>query len=326
MQAAAASQQTSEARLVDEHFMKTNLSQMSTKSEPAAYSLYGYQSQALPHKYVSKDQLQQQLCKEEKLDKFSPKSLTVKDVQRVSQATPPRAATTSAKPASSHASYSSQLIQEGLIPNPAYASTNTTSNSMSALVNMSMYAGSHIPDRFTKEKSPVVKSEPVALPRSSHSQLPLVSSTGGSSIGTSFKSFVETAITQAYYKDIEEQRSKVVSPTRSPPMAATASIKSEKLSNGAADTDSDTLSAPSPTLSVKADGHGSKPCHPKMKLKKEWLQRHTEGGTACPNSSSSPTSAASGTLLNSSNASNLSETTTSASETESEQQVISHTI
>lgn len=331
-------QPSSEARLVEEHFMKAGLSQIPSKSEQAAYSLFGYQSQAFPHKYVSKDQLQQQLCKDEKLDKSSPKLLANKDVnKRLSQATPPRTVTSSSEPISSHANYSSQLIQEGLIPNPAYAPhgsvatntpTNNASNSISALVNMSMYAGSHIADRYNKDKSPTVKSEPVSISKNSPPPLMAPSMPANNpennaqqpALMESFKSFVEKAVAQAFYKDVEEQKKKT-SPTRSPPLTMSASVKSEKTSNGTMDTDSDTLSAPSPTLSVKTEGQDSKPCHPKMKLKKEWLQRHAEGGTSCPTSSASPTSAASGTLLNSSTTSNLSETTTSASETESEQQV-----
>lgn len=346
----AAQQTTSEARLVEEHFMKAGLGHMAVKSEPgpAAYSLYGYQSQAFPHKYVSKDQLQQQLCKEERLDKSSSKLAAAKEAAN-KLATPPRTVTTSAESSiGSHANYSSQLIQEGLIPNPAYAphaphgsaSTNTpssnSSNSMSALVNMSLYAGRDIADRYNKDKSPTIKSEPRVQSRNSQSHAPSVPSTVVTSSNAneqqqpglmkSFKTYIENAVTQAFYKDIEEQKSKG-SPTRSPMAMGAGSVKLEKsTSNGAMDTDSDTLSAPSPTLSVKTEGQDCKPCHPKMKLKKEWLQRHAEGGATCPTTSSSPTSAASGTLLNSSNASNLSETTTSASETESEQQVIAYTI
>ena len=332
IQAGTSGQQaSSEAKLVEEHFIKAGLSTQvaSSKPEQAAYSLYGYQSQPYPHKYVSKDQLQQQLCKDEKTDKSSPKLLLGKDSnKRISQGVPPRTATGSVEPANTHASFSNQLIQEGLIPNPAYAShssvasnvSNNASNSMSALVNMSKHAGSHIADRFVKDKSPTVKSEPVSISKNNQSSLPTSATPSLKTqppLYRSFRAFVENTVTKAFFKSDEEQ--KKVSPTRSPPPAAT--VKSEKLSNGTIDTDSDTLSAPSPTLSIKTEGADSKPCHPKMKLKKEWLQRHAEGGVICPTSSSSPTSAASGTLLNSSTTSNMSETTTSASETESEQQV-----
>ena len=323
-------QQSSEAKLVEEHFMKAGLSRLPPKSEPApAYSLYGYQP--FQRNYVSKDQLQQQLIKDEKaaaaaaMDTKSPKSHPTSQ-EAVSK--PSSQQTTQSRPsvAPSH-----QLIQEGLIPNPAYTphaststtSTSNTSSSISALMNMSnIYAASQASaDRYNRDKSQTVKSEPSAqstmLPSRTNPLMPGAASTSmepGEQPSlmniNSFKSIVEHAVDQAFLK---EKKSR---PQPSPPPTSTQSVKSEKV-NGTMDTDSDTLSAPSPTLSIKTESQDATPCHPKMKLKKEWKQRHTEGGGA---TSSSPTSV-SGSALNNSNTSQHSETTTSASETENEQQV-----
>lgn len=332
-------QSSSPAKLVDEHFMKAGLAQLPPKSELTEYSLYGYQSQSFPYKYVSRDQLQRQLCEDEKIETKDIKppiqTLAGKDLSKPTQrSTPPR---TASQPTGSHAIYSNQLIQEGLIPNPVYnprvsvpgtVPTNDASSSISALVSMSMQAGNHLVagDRYSKDSPQTsVKSQP-GLPARSSQSMSLPSTTSSANTSTypqSFKSFVETAVTQAFYKDMElEEQKKKSSPPRSPTVAVNPAIKSEKTNNGTMDTDSDTLSAPSPTLSVKTESQEAKPCHPKMKLKKEWLQRHTECGVAAPTSSSSPTSqTASAPLLNNSSVSNLSETTTSASETEAENQV-----
>lgn len=321
-------QQSSEAKLVEEHFMKAGLSRLPPKSEQApAYSLYGYQP--FQRNYVSKDQLQQQLIKEEKLsvmDTKSPKSLPTSQ-EAVSKSS---SQTTQSRPS---VTPSHQLIQEGLIPNPAYTphastsatSTSNTSSSISALMNMSnIYAASQA-DRYNREKAQTVKSEPSApssvLPTRTNPLLPGAASTSmepGEQASlmnmNSFKSIVEHAVTQAFLKDVEAQEKKS-RPQPSPPATSTQSVKSEKV-NGTMDTDSDTLSAPSPTLSIKAESQDATPCHPKMKLKKEWKQMQEGGGAT----SSSPTSVT-GSVLNNSNTSQHSETTTSASETENEHQV-----
>lgn len=328
-------QQSSEAKLVEEHFMKAGLSQLPPKtSEQAAaeYSLYGYQP--FQHKFVSKDQLQQQLIKDEKMDSKSPKSMSSSSSRDTSKPNS-KTVTPSRPPASaphSHANYSNQLIQEGLIPNPAYtphpsssnSSTNNTSSSISALMNMSnIYAGVQTSAADRKDKPQTVKSEPMPFPRAANPLLPggapSTSMDTGEQPATlkSFKSFVEHAVTQAFLKDVEDQEKKSRAPAASPPAASAQPVKSEKV-NGTVDTDSDTLSAPSPTLSIKTESQDSKPCHPKMKLKKEWKQRHTESGGGA--TSTSPTSIT-GSGFNNSNTSNHSETTTSASETENEQQV-----
>lgn len=294
---------SSEARLVDEHFKKAMFNQLPLKTEQAEFSLYGYQSQ--PNKFVSKEQLQQQLMKSEgKVNE--------------SRSSPKTATSNKSRSATSHTS-SSQLIQEGLIPNPAYTDVSNmdTSSSITALVNMSKDAGNRMNQRYN-EKSPQVKTEPKHLSTTSH-----IPHNADSSMDTqnsqmyvkSFKSYVENAVTQAFFKDIEEQKKKNSANASNNTMtASTESLPKNDKSNGANDTDSDTLSAPSPTSSIKTESQDSKPCHPKMRLKKEWSQRHTNEGQGPTSSSPGPVTS---NVLNHSNASNNSETT-SASETEAD--------
>ena len=316
--------------------MKAALSQLPAKSEQAEYSLYGYQSQTFPNRFVSKDQLQQQLCKNESKPpsddrKPSPKPpVTSKD----SKPSPRLSGSRPGGASNAQPSYSSQLIQEGLIPNPVYtnvssaaAAGSNTSSSISALVNMSRSVGGSPtaneqalpakPDAASLTRSKLVPGEALAglgmLPSAAASTDREPGQASQPLIMKSFKSYVENAVTQAFYKDIEEQRKKNSGTADTP-----AAVKVEK-SNGVNDTDSDTLSAPSPTHSLKNDSQDSKPYHPK--LKKEWLQRHSGEGHGP--SSSSPNSLVGSAVNGGSNASNLSETTTSASETEADQNTVS---
>lgn len=330
--------QVTNDQLVDEHFRMTQLPQhhAAVKSEQAEFNIYGYQPQSFPNRFVSKDQLKQQLCTSEKSPhtvadtKSSPKPAaassagstraTASDLINRSPQNSNRSGV--AAGTSSSSSLSNHLIQEGLIPNPAYTNMSTTdassNSSISALVNMSKNAGNH---RLPQEKlQQSVKSEPGVSSSNKSTSGPPQSSVPPSAAdlqqsAQSFRSYVENAVTQAFLKDIEEQNKKSNTSSDSPSVPSV--VKCEK-SNGINDTDSDTLSAPSPTLSIKMESQESKPYHPKMKLKKEWLQRHSGEGQRY--NSSSPVSI-SGSMLNTSNASNNSETTTSASETEADPQV-----
>ena len=305
IQSGGATRSTSQdAKLaVEEHFLKA-ASQLPSKQESAEYSLYGYQPQSFPNKFVSKDQLQQQLIRDDKSEGRSPKAPKMSPNARLNT--------------SRDGGFSNQLIQEGLIPNPAYMPGST--NSMSALMNMSANAGPQI--TAGKEKGApmgypptnLVKPEPNLAAQQANAPHPVKSEPGQDSnsqesnvLIKSFKSYVENAVTQAFYKDIEEQQNRRnMDTSESPPNAST---KSER-SNGMIDTDSDTLSAPSPTLSIKTDGTDAKSYHPKMRLKKEWQARHSEEG----NPSTSANNVSSSAMSNHSE-------TTSASETEAEAMV-----